>query len=422
MDLVLVGLNHKTAPVEVRERIAFTEEQLHPALKRLQTEFGLQEGMIISTCNRVEVLAHGEKSQEQIIESVKEFLYSSHALEPRFLEDYLYSHLQGDAVRHIFRVASSLDSMVVGEPQILAQVKQAYAAACQAESVGTYLKDLIPRTFFVAKKVRSSTRIGASAVSISSVAVELARKIFGDLRGKSTLLLGAGEMGELAARSLLDSGISQVFVTNRTPQRSEAMAAQLLGKAVPFRDLETYLTQADIVLVCTGSTSLLLDKNGLEEIIKRRRYRPLFIIDISFPRNIDPHVNELENVFLYDIDDLQSVINANIRQRCEEAETAENIVQTEVAKYMSQLSTRGTGPLITALRHRIEEICLKELKGNHANLDPEEYQRLEKALKSTAHRIAHPLITEIRKADEDPTRRLHKLEMMRKIFRLDEDS
>ncbi|MCZ6770168.1 MAG: glutamyl-tRNA reductase, partial [Acidobacteria bacterium] len=169
MDLVLVGLNHKTAPVEVRERIAFTEEQLHPALKRLQTEFGLWEGMIISTCNRVEVFAHGQKSQEQIIESVKEFLYSSHDLQPRFLEDYLYSHLQGDAVRHIFRVASSLDSMVVGEPQILAQVKQAYAMACQAGSVGTYLKDLIPRAFFVAKKVRSTTRIGASAVSISSV-------------------------------------------------------------------------------------------------------------------------------------------------------------------------------------------------------------------------------------------------------------
>ncbi|MFB3068173.1 MAG: glutamyl-tRNA reductase, partial [Acidobacteriota bacterium] len=386
MELVLVGLNHKTAPVEVRERIAFTEEQLHPALKRLQTEFGLWEGMIISTCNRVEVFAHGQKSQEQIIESVKEFLYSSHDLQPRFLEDYLYSHLQGDAVRHIFRVASSLDSMVVGEPQILAQVKQAYATACQAGSVGTYLKDLIPRAFFVAKKVRSSTQIGASAVSISSVAVELARKIFGDLTGKSTLLLGAGEMGELAARSLLDSGISQLFITNRTPQRSQELAAQLLGKAVPFADLETYLVRCDIALVCTGSTSLLLDKNRLEKIIKRRKYRPLFIIDISVPRNIDPHVNELENVFLYDVDDLQSVINANIRQRCEEAETAEDIVQTEVAKYMNQQSTRGTGPLISALRQRIEEICLEELKSNHGNLDRQEYQRLEKALKSTAHR------------------------------------
>ncbi len=421
MDLVLVGLNHKTAPVEVRERIAFPEEQLHPALMRLQTEFGLREGMIISTCNRVEVFAHGRKSQEQIINSVKEFLYSSHDLQPRFLEDYLYSHLQRDAVRHIFRVASSLDSMVVGEPQILAQVKQAYAAACQAGSVGTYLKVLFPRGFFVAKKVRSSTQIGASAVSISSVAVELARKIFGDLTGKSTLLLGAGEMGELAARSLLDSGISQVFVTNRTPARSQELAAQLLGEAVPFSDLESYLIRCDIALVCTGSTSLLLDKNRLEKIIKRRRYRPLFIIDISVPRNIDPHVNELENVFLYDVDDLQSVINANIRQRCEEAETAENIVQTEVAKYMRQLSTRGTGPLISALRHRIEEICLEELKSNHANLDREEYQRLEKALKSTAHRIAHPLITEIRQTDEDPTRRLHKIEMLRKIFRLDEE-
>ncbi len=217
MDLVLVGLNHKTAPVEVRERIAFAEGHLHSALKRLQRESDLQEGMIVSTCNRVEILAHGRKSQNQIVQSVKDFLYSYHTMKPPFLEDYLYSYLRHDAVRHIFRVASSLDSMVVGEPQILSQVKQAYTEACQAGSVGTYLKDLIPRAFFVAKKVRSSTRIGASAVSISSVAVELARKIFGDLRGKTTILLGAGEMGELAARNLLDSGVSQIFVTNRTP-------------------------------------------------------------------------------------------------------------------------------------------------------------------------------------------------------------
>ncbi|MCH6570674.1 MAG: glutamyl-tRNA reductase, partial [Acidobacteria bacterium] len=241
MDLVLVGLNHKTAPVEIRERIAFAEEHLQPALKRLQREADLQEGMIVSTCNRVEILAHGQKSQAQIVESVKAFLYSYHTLKPPFLEDYLYSYLRRDAVRHVFRVTSSLDSMVVGEPQILSQVKQAYAEACQAGSVGTYLKDLIPRAFFVAKKVRTSTRIGVSAVSISSVAVELARKIFGHLKGKTTLLLGAGEMGELAARSLLDSGISQIFVTNRPPARGQQLAAQFLATAVPFADLAPYL-------------------------------------------------------------------------------------------------------------------------------------------------------------------------------------
>ncbi len=422
MDLVLVGLNHKTAPVEVRERIAFAEEHLQPALKRLQRESDLQEGMIVSTCNRVEILAHGQKSQAQIVQSVKDFLYSYHTLKPPFLEDYLYSYQRRDAVRHVFRVASSLDSMVVGEPQILAQVKQAYAEACQAGSVGTYLKDLIPRAFFVAKKVRSSTQIGASAVSISSVAVELARKIFGDLKGKTTLLLGAGEMGELAARNLLDSGISQIFVINRTPERGQQLAAQLLATPVPFEDLETYLIRADIALVCTSSTSLLLDKSRVEAIIKKRRYRPLFIIDISVPRNVDPQVNELENVFLYDVDDLQSVIDANIRQRCEEAAIAEEIVNKETVNYMNQLSTRSAGPLIHSLRHRIEEMCLEELRSNHKNLDPGEYERLEKALRSTAHRIAHPFITEIQQVDEDPNRRLHKIQLIRKIFRLDNDS
>ena len=421
MDLVLVGLNHKTAPVEVRERIAFAEGHLHSALKRLQRESDLQEGMIVSTCNRVEILAHGRKSQNQIVQSVKDFLYSYHTLKPPFLEDYLYSYLRHDAVRHIFRVASSLDSMVVGEPQILSQVKQAYTKACQAGSVGTYLKDLIPRAFFVAKKVRSSTRIGASAVSISSVAVELARKIFGDLRGKTTILLGAGEMGELAARNLLDSGVSQIFVTNRTPKRGRELAAQLLATAVPFEDLGTYLVRADIALVCTGSTSLLLDKSRVAAIIKRRRYRPLFIIDISVPRNVDPQVNELENVFLYDVDDLQSVIDANIRQRCEEAEIAEEIVDKETVSYMNQLSTRSAGPLIRSLRHRIEEICLEELRSNHKNLDPQEYERLEKSLRSTAHRIAHPFIAEIRQTDDDPNRRFHKIQLIRKIFRLDEN-
>ena len=268
--------------------------------------------------------------------------------------------------------------------------------------------------------MRSSTRIGSSAVSISSVAVELARKIFGDLKGKTTLLLGAGEMGELAARNLLDSGISQIFVTNRTPERGQQLAAQLLAVPVPFEDLETYLIRADIALVCTGSTSLLLDKRRVEAIIKKRRYRPLFIIDISVPRNVDPQINELENVFLYDVDDLQSVIDANIRQRCEEAEIAERIVDKETVNYMNQLSTRSAGPLIHSLRHRIEEICLEELKSNHKNLDPQEYERLEKALRSTAHRIAHPFITEIQQADADPDRRLHKIQLIRKIFRLDE--
>jgi glutamyl-tRNA reductase len=421
MDLVLVGLSHKTAPIEVRERIAFPEEHLQTALQRLQIESELSEGMIVSTCNRVEILAHGRKNHPQIVESVTNFLYSYHALSPPFLENYLYSHLRQDAINHLFRVTSSLDSMVLGESQILSQMKRAYNLACQAGSVGRHLHDLIPRAFFVAKKVRTTTRIGATAVSISSVAIELARKIFGDLENKSILLMGAGKMSTLAAKSLLDVGIRKIYVANRTPERSERMAAKFSGQAVPFEDLETYLILADIALVSTGSDSYILKKADVEGIIKKRKYRPLFIVDISVPRNVDPAVNELENVFVYDIDDLQSVIDANIQQRQQEAEIAEEIVAEEVSNYIKQVSTRNVGPLASTLRSRIEEMCLEELKNRRHQLTDEEYQRMEKVLKKAAHKIAHPLITQLRKPDKNPSHRLYKIELFKKMFRLDEE-
>jgi glutamyl-tRNA reductase len=420
MDLVLVGLSHKTAPIEVRERIAFPEKHLQAALQRLREESELSEGMIVSTCNRVEILAHGRKSQDQIVESVKKFLYSYHALSPPFLESYLYSHFRHDAINHLFRVASSLDSMVVGEPQILSQVKQAYTLACQAGSVGRQLNDLIPRAFFVAKKVRTTTRIGEAAVSVSSVAIELARKILGDLENKSILLIGAGKMGALAAKSLLDGGVQQIYVANRTPERSEQMAAEFSGQAVPFEDLETYLVRADIAVVSTGSDSFILKKTDVEGILKRRKYRPLFIIDISVPRNVDPSVNELENVFVYDVDDLQSVISANMRQRQQEAEIAEDIVVEEVSNYINQMSARSVGPLASTLRSRIEEMCLEELQDRRHQFRDEEYKRMEMLLKKAAHKIAHPLITHLRDHDENPNHRLYKIELFKKMFRLDE--
>ena len=264
MSLVLVGLSHKTAPIEVRERIAFGEDRLSAALLRLRTEFGLQEGMILSTCNRVEIIAGGTDGQLEAVDSIKKFLYSYHALQPPFLEDYLYAYQRHDAIRHVFRVASSLDAMVVGEPQILSQMKQAYLLAHQAGSIGHDLKSLIPRAFFVAKRVRSVTRIGTSAVSISSVAVELARKIFGNLSEKSVLLLGSGTMGALAARSLADSGVRQISVASRRPESSQQMASQFHGKSVSFDALQTHLVQSDIVLVSTSSSSFVLDSRLVE--------------------------------------------------------------------------------------------------------------------------------------------------------------
>ena len=421
MDLVLVGLSHKTAPIEIRERVAFPEEHLQVALRRLQSEAELSEGMIVSTCNRVEILAHGQNIRSKIVQSIKAFLYSYHALRPPFLENYLYSHLHQDAISHFFRVASSLDSMVIGEPQILSQVKQSYTSACRAGSVGKHLNNLIPRAFFVAKKVRTETRIGQSAVSIGSVSIELARKILGDLKNKSIILIGAGKISSLAAKNLADGGIQEFYVTNRNPERSKKIAVEFSGQAVPFEDLQAHLIHVDIALVSTSSNSFILKKTDIEKIIKKRKYRPLFIIDISVPRNVDPSINELESVFVYDIDDLQSVITANLQQRHQEAKIAEEIVIEEVSNYRKQMSTKSAGALASNLRSRIEEICLEDLKARRSQLTDTEYAQTEKLLKKAAHKIAHPLVVHLKNPDENPTRRLHMMDMFKKIFKLDKE-
>ncbi len=419
VNLLLVGLSYKTAPVEVREQLAFSENSLAAALQRLKKEFGLQEGMIVSTCNRVEVIA-SSPTQADGLERIKHFLYSYHALQPPTLEDCLYSYSNRDVINHVFRVTSSLDSMVLGESQILAQVKRSFATACEVGSVGTSLNRLIRRAFFVAKRVRTETRIAHSAVSVSYVAVELARRIFGDLHDRSILLLGAGKMSELAVRSLVASGISRIFVANRTVATADQLAAKLGGKAVSFERLDHYLHRVDIALVSTGSKSFILEKKQLQKVIRKRKYNPLFIIDISVPRNVHPDVNEIENVFVYDIDDLQSISQANIQERQREAETAEEIVSEEVENYLTSLSSNHMGPLISALRTRLEEICLEELKKTRNRLKEDEYRRLERLLRKTAHKIAHPLILEMKHLDQNSTGSCHPLEMLKKAFRLDE--
>ncbi|MEE8161780.1 MAG: glutamyl-tRNA reductase, partial [Acidobacteriota bacterium] len=305
------------------------------------------------------------------------------------------------------------------EPQILSQMKRSYLLAQQAGSIGNDLKSLIPRAFFVAKRVRSVTRIGTSAVSISSVAVELARKIFGDLSEKSVLLLGSGKMGALAARSLADSGVRQISVAGRSPESSQQLASQFHGRSVSFDALQTHLVQSDIVLVSTSSSSFVLDSRLVEAVIRERRYRPLFVIDISVPRNVDPQVNNIDNVFLYDIDDLQSVMDANLLERHEEAELAEEIVDREVDNFRTRMNTQNIGPLLGELRERIEEICLTELKVHQNTLTSDEYDRMEKIVRKTAHKIAHPLITEVKSRDESPVRRYQTIKMILSMFQRD---
>ena len=421
MSFILVGLNHRTAPVGVRERLAFPSDRLIAAHQSLQRQFGLAEGMIVSTCNRVEVIASCP-GQQDAVERIKSFLYGYHSLEPPFLEKYLYRYLESAVIKHVFRVASSLDSMVVGESQILGQMKQAYTTAREAGSVGSELNHLMHRAFFVAKRIRTETQIGASAVSISSVAVELARKIFGDLRGKSILLLGAGKMSELAAQNLLNSGISRLFVINRTPKKAKELASKLGGIPLPFQERGRSLVGADIVLVSTDAESFVLRKDQVQSVIRERKYAPLFLVDISVPRNVDPRVNGIENVFLYDIDDLQSVIQTNLSGRNREAELAEKIVLEEVQNYLRRLSTFEVGQVIRRLRKRIEEICLSELERNRDTLTEGDQEQLEKVIRRAARKIAHPLILQIKYPGESPQLQLYRIESIKKAFQLDDDS
>lgn len=417
MSLVLVGLNYKTAPLEIREQVAFSDRDLGGALRRLREDFGLEEGMIVSTCNRVEVIAGGGGAGA---DRVKAFLYSYHGLGNPFLEGYLYSYWRKEVVRHVFRVASSLDSMVVGEPQILSQLKQAFSRAVDAGSVGPSLNRLLPRAFFVAKRVRRETRVGAAAVSVSSVAVELARKIFDDLAGKTVLVLGAGKMSELAVAHLVKNGASRVLVANRTFGRSAELAARIGGTPVAFEELESHLIHSDIVVVSTGASQYVLEKALLQTVIRERRYAPLFVIDISVPRNVDPAANEIENVFLYDIDDLQAVVHSNVEERQKEAGLAEEIVEQEVRSFVHRSATHNHADLIVAMRQRIEEICLKELERRRNSLNPEEFERLERTLRRAAARIAHPLIVQIKKPETDGTRREYYVELLRDVFDLEE--
>jgi glutamyl-tRNA reductase len=419
MSLFLVGLNHITAPIEIRELVAISDEDVESALATLRAEYGFDEAMIISTCNRVEVIAGQSRNGDPVV-LIKRFLHQQHSLEANELDDYLYSYSGEELIRHVFRVASSLDSMVQGEPQILGQVKQAYMSAQRSGVTGERLSQLMPRAFFVAKRIRTETRIANAAVSVSSAAVELARKIFEDLAEKSILLLGAGKMGELVVKNLLSSGVSSIMIANRTHERSEEMIARLGGRDVAFDELESHLVEADIVVVATGSSSHVVDGPMMDRVIRRRRYAPLFVIDISVPRNVSPEVNEIENVFLFDIDDLESVIASNIEEREREAELAETIIEQEVESFQAHHAARNLGPFIRSFRQKIEQICLDELKINRNGLSAEDYEKVEKMVRKIARRIAHPLTVQIKRHAVDPDCHDHEVEMIKKAFELED--
>ena len=403
--LVLLGINHNTAPIEVRERLAIPTARLADATRTPLHQPGIREGLILSTCNRVELLTLQE---EATTPDLPRFLHEYFAVTPATLQPHLYEHRDREAVRHLFRVASSLDSMVVGEPQILGQVKESYTIAREVGAVQSTLEALLQRTFTVAKKVRNETQIGSSSVSIASVAVDLARKIFGSLQGKTVLLVGAGKMSELAARHLIQHGAASILVSNRTEARADKIAADFLHATVttgviPFDKLYEQADRADIVITSTGAPEKIFNRSHGQHFLDRRRHRPMFFIDIAVPRDVDPRMNEVEGCFVYDIDDLQQVAQSNLADRSREAAAAEIIITKEVAKYQQRLQSRDNVPAILALQQNAEAIREAELARaakRLSSLTPDQQAAVEALTRSLTNKLLHPQLTALRQRND----------------------
>ncbi len=417
MNFIVIGVNHQTAPVEVREHFAIPEARLPEAAKCLASYPGIEEGMVISTCNRVELLARTVNGTADI----QGFMHQFYGFDPGPYRKYLYEHRERDAVRHVFRVASSLDSMIVGEPQILGQVKEAYATARAVGAVNSQLDALLTRAFAVAKRVRNETAIATSAVSVASVAVDLAKKIFGNLQGKSVYLVGAGKMCELSARHLVAHGAKQIYVANRTYERAVALAKKFNGQAFPFEQLYETVPNADIVISSTGAPHTIFGKADGEKFLHRRKNRPMFFIDIAVPRDIDPEMNKLDGIFVYDIDDLQQVVSSHIADRRTEADRAEAIVQLEVDKFQSRLQTLDVVPTIVSLQEHLETVRQAEIdrvRGRLGTLTPEQELAVEALTRGIVNKIMHTPITTLKTAARESNEATTVVDLVRKLFGL----
>jgi glutamyl-tRNA reductase len=404
-QIVLIGVNHKTAPIELRERIAISRDELADATRALAAQPGVSECMIVSTCNRVEMLAAVESPQTDLTT----FLNNHFGLDRAVLAPHIYEHRDQEAVRHLFRVAASLDSMVVGEPQILGQVKEAFATARAAGTVSGQLEHLLQSTFAAAKRVRTETAIGSNSVSIASVAVELARKIFGSLQGRTVFLVGAGKMSELAARHLVQQGAGAILVTNRTIERARQLAEPFDGRVIPFDQLYETATDADIVISSTGAPHPIFRREHGQQFMHRRRNRPMFFIDIAVPRDVDPAMNKVEGIFVYDIDDLQQVAASHIAERQTQAGDAEALINAEVERFHQRRRAVNVAPAIVSLQHQAEEIRQSELKRMHAKLgvlSAEQLAAVEALTRGLVNKFLHPPMQALKQAarENDSTR------------------
>lgn len=419
-DIILIGLNHKTAPVEIRECIAFSNEETGIMLDTFLQEPSVKESMVFSTCNRVEVLIASDDI-DKAAAAAQNHISDFKNMPAGEFTPHLYRHEGYEAVRHVFRVAASLDSMMVGEPQILGQIKEAYRSAIRKRTAGVILNRVLHKTFFVAKKIRSETGIGDHAVSISYAAIELGRKIFGNLEGKKVLLIGAGEMAELAVEHLIRHKVSDINVANRTFERGVELAARFNGQAIHFKEIPEFLKHTDIIISSTGSPDFVLNRDMVKKAMRSRKNRPVFFIDIAVPRDIDPAINKLNNAYVYDIDDLKDVIDENIKDRQKEAARAERIIDEAVLSFKKWYESLDVVPVIIALRKKMEDIARSEIKKTAQSmngLSEADHKALFRMSESMINKILHDPTLFLKGNGFHKEKSLY-LDMAKKLFRLD---
>jgi glutamyl-tRNA reductase len=419
LNIILIGANHKTAPVALREKLSFTEEETLGALEYLKNAPGIKEGLVFSTCNRMEILYIPEEGDQ--VESIIRFISQHKKLAISEFRSSLYIHGGDEAIRHMFRVASSLDSMMVGEPQILGQIKKAYKTAVAEGASGVLLNRMMHKSFSVAKRVRKETGIGDNAVSISYAAIELANKIFGDLSSKSVLLLGAGEMAELAVEHLISHNVNKIVVANRTFKNALDLAKKFNGKAVQYEEREDALKDADIIISSTGATEYVLSHDQVKRAMKKRNHNTLFFIDIAVPRDIDPKINKVSNAYVYDIDDLKGIVETNIQQREQETIKADRFVEEAVLTFRKWMDSLAIVPTIKAINDKMTAIVEMEFNktiSSLSHLSDGEIKAIKRMTQAIATRAIHDPIRFLRNTGDHRDDSLY-LNVTRQLFDLD---
>ena len=422
-NILLIGINHRTAPIDIRENVSFSDDETQKALLQLVSHANISEAFFLSTCNRTEALVVTDNirlANEEILQTIRQ----TKGISADLLHPYIYIYESADAVRHLFEVASGLDSMVLGEPQILGQVKHAYHLAGELKTTRAILNRLLHRTFFVAKKVRTETGIGDKAVSASYVAIELARKIFDRLEGQKTLLIGAGEMAELAVTHLQQYHCGDIFVANRTFERALSLADRFGGRAAKFEEIPRLLETTDIIISSTGSSERIISASDLKPIMKKRRNRPLFFVDIAVPRDIDPAINRMENAYVYDIDDLQSVILDNLQNRQNEAIKAQSLIEEGVVRFCQWQKGLDLVPVIIQLRKQVTNLVQAEVeKSLGPLLETEEVQEATNRMtEAIVSKMIHHPVQYLKKPDSHTGLSTETLSIVRTLFDLKDDS